>query len=233
MFTIVDFLPVSIWHNADVAPNNMGLVLDFSWAALPGLAINFMAGYDDISANLFGVADDGIPTIDAYILSLDYYHGSEGLELDGLVEFGYTHYLWGNFDGKETMGFDMGLLARAIGRYQSDGGAILLPLTSPYGPGALWAELKLNVSPRDSVLAFGLDALVLSTNSAANLVTLAFTANPAVREAPRDILIEGGLSASAALGAFSLKARPSFIWLNEQMMLGFELSADYKFGVKR
>ncbi len=233
MFTIADFLPVSIWHNADIAPNNMGLVLDFSWAALPGLAVNLMAGYDDISASLFGVADDGIPTIDAYILSLDYYRGSEGYQLDGLVEFGYTHYLWGNFDGEETMGFDKGLLARAIGRYKSDGGAILLPLTSPYGPGALWAELKMDLSPRKSPLAFGLDALVLSTNSAANLVTTYYAADPAVREAPRDVLIEAGLSARAAFGAFSLMARPSFIWLNEQMMIGFELGGDYKFGIER
>jgi hypothetical protein len=233
MFTIVDFLPVSIWHNADVAPNNMGLALDFSWAALPGLAVNFMAGYDDISANLFGVADDGIPTIDAYILSFDYYHGTEGFQLDGLLEFGYTHYLWGNFDGKETMGFDMGLLARAIGRYQSDGGAILLPLTSPYGPGALWSKLKLDLSPRNTGLAFGLDALVLSTNTLANLVTLPFTADPVVREAPRDLLIEAGFSARAEFGAFSVMARPSLIWLDGQTMIGFELGGDYKFGIKR
>lgn len=234
MFTIGDFLPVSIWHNADIAPNNMILTFDFSWAPLPGLAINAIAGFDDIGADAFGVADDDIPTIDAYILSAEWLASVGRAELLGFLELGYTHYLWGNFDAKATMGsIDKGLLARAVGRYQSDGGAVLLPLTSPFGPGAAWAKAELSLGLGESPFSLRAEALVLSTNDLANLISTEFKADPAVRDAPRSLLIELGLAASARLGDLSLTFRPGMAHSKDGLAGTLALTGAYRFGMER
>ena len=132
-FHLGDFFPVFSWHNADITPNNMSLLADVSAVVLPGLELFLQIGLDDINGSIVGITDSGVPTIDAYIGGANYRFPAIPLRLHGVA--GYTHYLWGSFD------LDDGL-ERAIWRLQADGPRMSMPLTSPYGPGALWCDLS-------------------------------------------------------------------------------------------
>jgi hypothetical protein len=95
-----------------------------------------------------------------------------------MLEGGYTHYLWGNFaytDGPDTW---YGVyLARGIYRYPLFKYSVLLPLTSPYGPGTIWGKLKTSFGfPRRSIRA-GAELLFLVKNSKANLVDTPYEAD--------------------------------------------------------
>ena len=71
-----DLFPLTVWHNANVGYHNLSMVIDVDWVVVPGFELFFQAGFDDINAqDLFGIADSGLPTIDAYILGL-YYTGN-------------------------------------------------------------------------------------------------------------------------------------------------------------
>jgi hypothetical protein len=140
-FGLGDIFPVFSWHQADIGPNNMCLVMDASWTPLPRLTLTGQLGLDDIDLNgtPFG-GDSNVPTIPACILTADYrLPVAKGIDVGLSFEAGYTHYLWGNFSLDTPATVDA--LARGIDRYFLDGGIALLPLSSPYGPGALWLEL--------------------------------------------------------------------------------------------
>jgi hypothetical protein len=235
-FQLVDFFPISTWHNADVLPNNMCLVLDGSWAVFPGLAVNFSAGLDDFSAKSVGLGDTTVPTIDAYLFSVEYALDDGGFSLDAYLEAGYTHYLWGNFDGYATMRDDRDFLAKMIARYKSDSGEILLPLTSPYGPGALWAELRIGARHERMPLGLGLEVLVLSKNTEADLVTTAFKDDEAVAKAPRRLAVDAGLVATLPLqgvgflGEGLLRARPSLRFSDSATAAILDVSFRWRFG---
>jgi hypothetical protein len=140
-FSLGDIFPVFSWHQADIGPNNTILVADATWAPLPGLTVSAQFGLDDVNLSAAGISDGSVPTIPAAIITADYLlHLPQTLSLGITCEIGSTHYLWGNFALDSTLNTDT--LARAIDRYRMDGGNVLLPLTSPYGPGATWAELS-------------------------------------------------------------------------------------------
>jgi hypothetical protein len=231
MFTLTDFLPVSSWHNAEVSPNNLCLVFDASYAIVPGLAIHATAGFDDITAQMVGFSDASIPTIDAYLVSADLAFDSPGIAWDGFLEGGYTHYLWGNFDGKATSGGDRALLSRAIGRYKTDSRAMLLPLTSPYGPGALWLKARLGAVPKrnvgPSILRFGSDILVLSKNTKANLLETPYRSDEVIAKAPRRISVEAAIEGGLGYRNLDLLLRPSIRIIGGE--LGFSLGLTAKF----
>jgi hypothetical protein len=138
-FNLGDIFPVFSWHQADIGPNNTSFIADVTWVPLPGLTLSLQGGLDDVNLSGVGVQDAAAPTIPAIIFDADYlWDTGSGLSLDFGLELGYTHYLWGNFS------LDTGYkdsLARAIDRYRLDGGTVILPLTSPYGPGATWVNL--------------------------------------------------------------------------------------------
>jgi hypothetical protein len=232
-FQLVDFFPIATWHNADVIPNNMCMVLDGSWAVLPGLAINFSAGFDDFSAATFGLGDSGVPTIDAYLLSVEYALDAGGFAFDAYLEGGYTHYLWGNFDGSVTMGQDRCFLAKMIARYKTDSGEVLLPLTSPYGPGALWTELRIDAKPKGSPFGLGVDLLLLSKNTKADLVTTEFTSDDTIATAPRRLSLDAGVTATLALGGGRIRARPSVLFSGDEIAAALDLSVGWSFGSLR
>ena len=142
-FNLGDIFPVFSWHQANIGPNNTVLVADASWTPLPGLSLSGQFGLDDVNLGGVGVGDSGTPTIPAFIFDAGYTLGVGGsLSLQLGLEVGYTHYLWGNFQlGAASDSKGISPLARAIDRYYMDGGNALLPLTSPYGPGATWVEL--------------------------------------------------------------------------------------------
>ena len=141
-FYITDFIPVLSRHQAAVAQTNNSMAADISWTPVQGLILAAQAGFDDINADIIGVSDTGSPTIDAYVAGIEYQtitgFGSFGLDL----EAGYTHWLWGNYDGSEIWPNDVNPFLRFQYRYLTDSGALLLPLTSPYGPGAVWLTLR-------------------------------------------------------------------------------------------
>jgi hypothetical protein len=68
-------------------------------------------------------------------------------------------------------------LARAIYRFAPNRYAVLLPLTSPYGPGALWGKYKAGVIFPGKNLKAGLELLFLANNSRVNLVDTPYETN--------------------------------------------------------
>ena len=160
---LTDFLPVIDWHSTDVRPNNMIVYLDFTWVPYKGIKVFAMAGFDDVSGDIFGVADGEIPTIPAYIAGIDTaYKINKEISVSARAELGWTHYLWGNFDAQRSSLADYsGHFARAVFRYISDEGAILIPLTSPYGPGTFWLNTYGLLKLRNLGLQFGVDCVFL------------------------------------------------------------------------
>lgn len=184
-FYWTDFLPVSSRHQTAVAGTNNSMVLDLTWRPLPTLSLRAEAGFDDISASSFGVEDTGSPTIDAYVLGASYGENLAAGAIDARLELGYTQYLWGNYEGGEIKPNDQNPFLRFQYRYLVDSGdALLLPLTSPYGPGALWLEAAGGFEPRKSNFRFGIELLLLRKNTEANLITTAVLNNSTTASAP-------------------------------------------------
>jgi hypothetical protein len=177
MYTITDITPLLSWHNADMRPNNMNLVIDFSWILFRGFTLTGQLGFDDINANLFGVPDSGTPTIPAAILQMEYNLRQETFAADFSLEGGYTHYLWGNFAYGTDETWGTVPLARGIYRYAPSKNAVLLPLTSPYGPGTIWGRLVSAFSLPRYHIRLSADLLVLTKNERVNLVDTVYNVN--------------------------------------------------------
>ena len=170
-FLITDFLPVFIYHNADSCPNNLALILDAEWTIIPGLNLSLMLGFDDIDAGTFGLPDGPTPTIPGAIMQLEYSLASNTFFQSYMLEAGYTHYLWGNYASDDKPYEWCGVyLERAIYRYSPNRFAVLLPLTSPYGPGSLWGKLKGNFIFPSLHIKAGAEFLFLAKNKQVNLV---------------------------------------------------------------
>ncbi|MFW5688531.1 MAG: hypothetical protein ACOC1U_03080, partial [Spirochaetota bacterium] len=168
-FHLGDFFPVFSWHNADITPNNMSLLADVTVSPAERLDLFFQLGLDDISGEAVGVSDSAVPTIDAYVLGARY--SLPALGLSAAVTGGSTHYLWGNFD-------DDDYLARVIYRMETDGPRPSLPLTSPYGPGVLWADAR--VGARYADLTADLRYIVRGELPGVDLYSLPYAANPSL-----------------------------------------------------
>jgi hypothetical protein len=174
-FALADFFPVSSWHATQYRPFNLSLVFDLDAGLFPGFRLMTQLGLDDVNASdLFGVGDAPIPTIPAAIVGFEYQRRLPvgGLELYG--ELGYTHYLWGNFDDESRA-----ILARAIYRLFLDHGTRLMPLTSPYGPGAIWTNLEAAMRWRGG-LRTGLFAELVFLNPDVDLVHTPYQKDPAL-----------------------------------------------------
>jgi len=177
-FLFTDFLPIMILHNADSVPNNMSLIIDAQWTVIPGLTLSGMVGFDDISAKDIGIPDGKIPTIPGFILQLEYSRASENVFQYYILEGGYTHYLWGNFAYNDKPDSWLGVyLARAIYRFTPNKYAVLLPLTSPYGPGALWAKFLGRFLIPEINMQAAIEILLLFKNSRVNLVYTEYEEN--------------------------------------------------------
>ncbi len=137
-FALSDFFPVFSWHNANILPRNMSAFVDATVPLAPGLEVYGQASFDDIRTTGAGIGDQPIPTIPAFTLGSRYSRFDDSLTWDLAVDLGYTHYLWGNFP-RETG------LSRAIYRLRTDNDSYAFPLTSPYGPGTLFALVGAEV----------------------------------------------------------------------------------------
>jgi hypothetical protein len=171
-FALADFFPVSSWHATQYRPFNLSLVFDLEAALFPGFRAMTQFGFDDISTLGIGVSDSAVPTIPAVIAGVEYLHSGRAATVRVYAEGGYTHYLWGNFDDESDA-----ILARAIYRLFLDQGTRTLPLTSPYGPGAIWtlAEVSLEFRRGFSVLLRG---ELVFTNPAVDLIHTAYVRDP-------------------------------------------------------
>jgi hypothetical protein len=230
MYLATDILPVSSWHNADIRPNNLNLVLDASWAALPGLTLSGTLGFDDISADIFGIPDSATPTIPAWILQAEYGARGESLRADFLLEAGWTHYLWGNFAFRSNDTWGDVPLARAIYRYAPNNSAVLLPLTSPYGPGALWGRLVSTLGLPQRGLSFSADLLVLGKTEGVNLVTTPYDRNDDLNDAARILWISLDLPVQYTWQFMELKFSPALIIRNRKAAFECTLGARFKLG---
>ena len=137
-FHLSDFFPVFSWHNANILPRNMSAFVDATVAAAPGLEVYGQASFDDIRTTSFGIGDEPHPTISAFTAGSRYSVVARELSWDFGIDLGYTHYLWGNFPRDEG-------LARAIWRLRRAAPGYALALTSPYGPGTLFAIVSADV----------------------------------------------------------------------------------------
>mgnify|MGYP001439732156 CR=1 FL=1 len=146
------------------------------------------------------------------------------------AESGFAHFLWGNYDGTQNRPEDVNPLLRFIYRYVVDGGAVLMPLSSPYGPGAVWARASVDWSPPGSGLDLGVEVLYLSKNSAANLIdTPYYTGLEETAGAPRVDYLSVALPFRWRRDALVLSAQPSVMamdgdaWIELACGVGFRL----------
>ncbi len=137
-FHLSDFFPVFSWHNANILPRNMSAFVDATVAAAPGLELYGQASFDDIRTTSFGIGDESFPTIPAFTAGSRFSVVARELSWDFGIDLGYTHYLWGDFPREDG-------LARAIWRLRRAAPGYALALTSPYGPGTLFAIASADV----------------------------------------------------------------------------------------
>jgi hypothetical protein len=191
-FQLGDFLPIFSVHNANVGSNNFSLLFDFELNAIPEHTQYLVLGLDDINAGAVGINDSGIPTIWAVQGGVSGTFHLASLALDYRSEAVATHYLWGSFHNDPDM-----VLSRAIYRIKTDGGVLLFPLTSPFGPGRLSfeAETTLRIP---GWLDIGLAGLLLYGDPAINLTSTTYAEQDVNYEF---MLLRLGVSLARDLGA--------------------------------
>jgi len=231
-FTLTDFLPVISWHQTSVMPNNVTLLVDLAWEPAPGLLVAAQGGFDDINGSLVGVGDSEVPTIGALVAGARYESASASGALEAYLEAGYTHYLWGNFSA-HTQGSidDIAPLARAVYRFRLNSGGALLPLTSPYGPGALWARLEGGWRFASSSCRVGAELLLLGKNAEANLISTPYDTSAK----DGDILFFGSLAVplSWVAGPFELSLAPAALVRDRTWWMEASLGATYRYRSER
>ena len=175
------------------------------------------AGLQSLNLSQIDVHNQSAPTIPAAIGSVEYgFILQTGLTLGLRVEVGYTHYLWGNF-GPDPDG-NPDTLARAIDRYYLDGGNAILPLTSPYGPGATWVELTaalhgipwLDASVSARYFSRMTDPNGPNGSEPVNLVDTLYQSSPAIEGAPHvDTWSIGARAAASPWGFLTFTVEPT------------------------
>ena len=132
-FVLGDIFPVGVFHNDDMNPNNNCLNFDAEWVPAPGFRVMGQLGFDDVDGRIFGIPDNPVPTIWAFMLGTEWQGTWDENPLRLYGEVGMTHYLWGSFDDPE---------ARALYLIVLDGRTESMPLSAPYGPGTAWINLS-------------------------------------------------------------------------------------------
>lgn len=227
--TVQDLLPLLSYHQAGEIPNNNTLYLDASWDVTPEILVSGELGFDDINANVFGVGDSDVPTIPAYVVGGRYTpEPGSGGHFDAYAEAGYTHYLWGNFsaDGQRSV-TDVDPLARAIYRLRLNGGAVLLPLTSPYGPGARWVRIEGGYRFSETGPRFGAELLVMGKNSEANLVSTPY--DTSAKDAPEVFFGSLTFPLSWQFGPLGLSVAPAALVRNQAWWMEATFALSYRY----
>ncbi|MFZ2782504.1 MAG: hypothetical protein WAZ99_05890 [Rectinemataceae bacterium] len=246
-FYLTDFFPIVSWHQTGVYQTNNSMVFDAAWAPVPGLRVMAQAGFDDINGNSIGIGDTGAPTIDAYVAGLSwetrFFGGAAGAGVGAnaspraadfslYAEAGYTHWLWGNYSGTSNWPKDENPLMRFQYRLTADRGGLLLPLTSPYGPGAIWAELRTRLSDPKGRLSAGFEFLFLAKNPEANLIDTGYTAADEAATTPYVLFLEAGLPLRAEWSGFEAGLRPALVWREGKVSYKAVITAAWRFTSK-
>ena len=139
---------------------------------------------------------------------------------------GYTHYLWGNFE-------DANSLARAIYRLEGDGTRPSMPLTSPYGPGALWFRARASLEWRGARAALRYRAL--GRKPGVDLYTTSYASSDAIEATARTwnhrVQLEAEhLAEEVFSGAgLGLALIPEFRWGTDGTAFGLEVSGFFRY----
>lgn len=242
-FYLTDFFPLVSRHQASVPQTNNSMVLTAAWQPFPWLGLSAQAGFDDINLNAVGVSDTATPTIDAYVFGARFAFPRPMIH--AYFEAGLTHWLWGNYDGSQAQPNDVNYFLRFIYRYPRYlGGSILLPLTSPYGPGVRWiashGEIVLGntdkASPASDAyqdgsspwsLSLGYRFLYLDLNTEANLVDTKVYGNTTTENAPRSYNVFASIPISLTSGVLSGTIEPAFLWHDGQSAFEIAMSLTY------
>jgi len=226
-FVLTDFFPVVSWHQTGVLQTNNSMVLDFRYDFNDRLALLAQAGFDDINGAIFGIGDTAAPTIDAYALGVRYTGDMPAGGFGLYAEVGYTQRLWGNYDGTHNMPYDQNPFMRFIARYLVDGGSILLPLTSPYGPGALWLSASGEFPLGVPGLSGGFELLLLRRDRETDLVSTDFYGP----EADKGQLYFASLSLPLRykLGYLELSAKPAALLRDKDFWVEASLSVSWRY----
>ncbi len=230
-FMLGDVFPVFAWHTADVGWHNLSLIGDISFIPLKGVNVFFQTGFDDINASdLFGINDSEIPTVAATILGISYYKELDNSGFSARLEFGKTHYLWGNFYGNLDSEKDGDhYFEKSVYRVFMDNGNRILPLTSPYGPGAFWGEVSAGIYNYND-FNYVLKLFFLSKNTEADCVTTPFIADDDVENGVVDLISNISLMAKyAPHESFEFFMEPGLLVYNNEVSMEFTVGATLSF----
>jgi hypothetical protein len=222
-FLLTDFFPITSRHQTSDLQTNNSLILDLSWRPLPDLIIAVQGGLDDFNANTVGISDTGTPTIPAIVGGARYQGTTRLGSLVLNAETGYTHQLWGNYDGSQITPWDVNPFLRMQYRFSSDHGGLLLPLTSPYGPGAAWGRASLTQEIRALDMSVGAELLVLEKNEGANLIT--YSNDPV--NGPYVFFCQLALPVAMMLPSWEVRVTPALLLRNTELRFEATFMAAY------
>ena len=239
-FYLTDFFPIVSWHQTGIYQTNNSMVFDAAWNPAAGLRIMAQAGFDDINGGSIGIGDTGAPTIDAYVAGLSWKTrlpaaaiASRTVDFSLYAEAGYTHWLWGNYSGTSNWPKDENPLMRFQYRLAADGGGLLLPLTSAYGPGAIWSELRVHLSDPKGKLSAGFEFLFLAKNPEANLIDTTYTATDEAATTPYVLFMEAGLPLRMEWLGFEMGLRPALVWREGNTQGKVDVMAVWRYKIKQ
>jgi hypothetical protein len=261
-FYLTDLFPLISRHQASVPQTNNSMVLTAAWQPFSWLALSVQAGFDDINLNGIGVSDTATPTIDAYVLGARFAaplkipaaqkeqkaqekrglsaFNTEPAVIHAYIEAGSTHWLWGNYDGSQAQPNDVNYFLRFIYRYPRYlGGSILLPLTSPYGPGVRWISSHGEIAFGRATgarqagasrwgFSLGYRLLFLDLNTEANLIDTKVYNNTTTENAPRSYNVLASIPISLTFGALCGTIEPAYLWHDGQSAFELEMSLSYR-----
>jgi hypothetical protein len=210
-FLFTDFVPLVSWHQTGIVPNNITVLGDITWTPSSNFTVSAQGGLDAFNVNGIGIENATIPTIPALVVGAHYEDEDSTGAMDAYVEAGYTHYLWGNFSAAQQGdggGGDGDPLERAIYRLDMVGGSILLPMSSPYGPGAIWLLLSGGQEFGYSGIRVGAEILLLLKNTEANLVNTPYQEDSSVIGAPEEFFGSFAFPVRYRAGSFDLTLAP-------------------------
>ncbi len=233
-FLITDFLPVVSWHQTQSLSNAITVLIDAVWRPAEGLTIACNLGLSAFNPSFLGISDTSVPTNPACVLGAHYDVPTQAGPLSTYLEMGYTGTIWGNFSGVGNSPGDVDPLAREQYRLMMDSGAALIPLTSPYGPGATWLSAKASIAIIGTTLKVGTNILVLSKNTIANLIDTPYDST--ADDGPRELFISAAFPISYRIGPFefytapTLCARDSTVWYEQTIGGKYVFHRDTKIG---
>ena len=230
-YLLGDFFPVFSWHTADVGWHNNAIYGDITISPFEGWNFFYQTGFDDINATEWlGMDDSSLPTIQASIIGVSYRKKLDSADWFSKLEIGKTHYLWGNFYGGSAAGETKDhYFEKAVYRVFLDEGNRIMPLTSPYGPGAEWYELTASVSNVKD-FSFILEYLLLIKNSQSDLITTPYEANEDIEDGPVDIINNITLRIEySPSNSFKFFFEPGVVIVDKEAAFEFILGIKYSF----